>query len=128
MPCYTARKTCIIESPFAENEETGISVKLHQEYLSICLRDSISRGEAPFASHGLYTLPGVLDDLCPEERNTGILCGFQWLDISDMSAAYIDLGITPGMRKGIARAEILGHPVQFRTILTAKQKKYFGAK
>lgn len=46
----------IIESPYAGNVEANAT------YLRRCLRDSLLRGEAPFASHAIYTLPGVLDD------------------------------------------------------------------
>ena len=49
-------KKVIIESPFAGDTETNI------KYARECLRDSIFRGEAPLASHVLYTQDGVLDD------------------------------------------------------------------
>ena len=44
----------IIESPYA-----GF-VKRNEDYARECLRDSLMRGEAPIASHLLYTQPGVL--------------------------------------------------------------------
>lgn len=37
----------IIESPYHGNVERNL------RYLRACLRDSLLRGEAPFASHGL---------------------------------------------------------------------------
>ena len=39
----------IIESPYAGNVEEN------EEYARKCLRDCLMRGEAPFASHLLYT-------------------------------------------------------------------------
>ena len=46
----------IIESPFAGDVDKNI------EYARKCVRDSLNRGEAPSASHLLYTQPGILDD------------------------------------------------------------------
>jgi hypothetical protein len=49
-------KKVIIESPFAGD------VKKNIEYARKCMRDSLLRGEAPLASHLLYTQDGILDD------------------------------------------------------------------
>ncbi len=62
----------IIESPFAASN--GYSVEENLAYLRAAMRDCLKRGEAPFASHGLYTQPGVLDDdvgigPCPGTRD-----------------------------------------------------------
>lgn len=46
----------IIESPYAGDVDRNL------EYLRAAMRDCLKRGEAPFASHALYTQPGVLDD------------------------------------------------------------------
>lgn len=43
--------------------------------------------------------------------------GFEWSRRSDFVAVYYDLGISPGMEKGIARAFKNGKPVEFRTLL-----------
>lgn len=59
----------IIESPFAGEVEENIKCARQ------CLRDSILRGEVPFASHLLYTQEGVLDDDDPYERELGINLG-----------------------------------------------------
>lgn len=100
----------IIESPFAPGTDTEIA------YLRACLRDSLQRGEAPLASHGLYTLPGVLCDEIPEERRTGMAAGFVWHEVADLMAVYLDLGMSPGMREGIRRAEGLGLQVERRVL------------
>jgi hypothetical protein len=52
----------IVESPFAGDVAANLS------YGRRCMADCLRRGEAPFASHLLYTQPGVLDDSLPEER------------------------------------------------------------
>ena len=59
----------IIESPYAGDVERNL------RYLRACTRDSLMRGEAPFASHAIYSQPGVLDDHDPEQRRHAILNG-----------------------------------------------------
>jgi len=83
----------IIESPY------GGDVQKNIEYARACLKDSIQRGEAPIASHLLYTQEGVLDDDVPQERELGVGLGFQWLDVCDMHVFYLDLGWSKGMIK-----------------------------
>lgn len=98
----------VIESPY-----TG-DVDRHKLYLKLCLLDCIKRGEAPFASHGLYTQ--ILDDLNREERLTGILAGFAWAEKADCRVVYTDFGITPGMQKGIEHARRIGQKIEYRTL------------
>ena len=62
--------------------------------------DSMSKGEAPFASHLMYTQ--VLDDTIPEERALGMECGQAFYDKMDYMVVYEDYGISPGMEEGIA--------------------------
>lgn len=100
----------IVESPFAGD------VTLNVAYLRACMSDCIHRGEAPFASHGLYTQPGVLRDGVPEERKLGIEAGFEWREVAAKTVVYTDLGITVGMRYGIEHAAKLGHEIEFRTL------------
>lgn len=88
----------------------------NRAYLIACLRDSLSRGEAPFASHGLYTLPGLLDDDKQAERDLGIAAGFSWGDVADGVAVYTDMGVSDGMRAGIERALERGAVVEYRTL------------
>ncbi len=76
----------------------------------------IKSGEAPLASHLLYTQPGVLDDTVPADRLMGIEAGLAWGPQAAATVIYTDLGITPGMAKGIARAEREGRTVEYRTI------------
>lgn len=103
-------KRVIIESPYAGNLERNI------HYLSRCLRHSLLSGEAPFASHALYTRIGVLDDSSPSERDIGLLAGWAWMHAAHLVAVYTDLGISPGMKAGIEKAEQNGFPVEFRSL------------
>lgn len=104
-------KPVIIESPYAGDVEGNLT------YLRACMRDCIQRGEAPFASHALYTQPGVLDDTNRAERRLGIEAGFVWCRLVRTTVVYTDRGITDGMRQGIQHARLLmGHSVQFRSL------------
>ena len=103
-------KRVILESPYAGDIDRNVT------YARKCLRDSIHRDEAPIASHLLYTQEGVLDDDDPEERKLGIEAGLAWGVVAEMTVVYIDHGITPGMEKGVARAEKERRPVEFRRL------------
>lgn len=100
----------IIESPFAGD------IELNQRYLRACMRDCLLREEAPFASHGLYTQPGVLDDGVPSERTLGIQAGFAWRAAADRTVVYEDLGVSSGMLAGIADSYAKGIPVHYRKL------------
>lgn len=105
-------KLVIIESPFAA--DTKERAELHLRYARAALRDSLDRGEAPFASHLLYTQ--VLDDNDPSERAAGIEAGLTWGAYANTVAVYEDIGISPGMRIGIEAAEKRGASVFFRKL------------
>lgn len=100
----------VVESPFAGD------VDLHVAYLRACLRHSLLRGESPFASHGLYTQPGVLDDTDPADRKMGIGAGLEFYSVAKVCAVYTDLGVSRGMKEGILRAKSMGVEVDLRSI------------
>jgi hypothetical protein len=100
----------IIESPYAGDIERNL------RYLRACLRDCLLRGEAPYASHALYTQAGVLRDDDPAERYHGITAGFVWRQAADATVVYTDLGMSSGMRYGIDHVARMGHPIEYRTL------------
>lgn len=100
----------ILESPYAGDVEANVA------YARRCVRDSLSRGEAPIASHLLYTQPGILNDDVPGERRLGIDAGLAWRRVAEASVVYVDRGISTGMNYGIGAARDAGIPVEFRTI------------
>lgn len=104
------RPLVIIESPWQGGREE------HRVYLASCLKDSIARGEAPFASHGLYTMPGVLDDTVEAERELGMTVGHEVMRRAALVVVCTDLGITPGMVRGIETASRLGKKLEFRRL------------
>lgn len=103
-------RTVIIESPFAGDVEINI------KYARACMRDCLSRGEAPFASHLLYTQDGVLNDGDPIERALGIAAGLAIGTKLDATVVYTDLGVSQGMEKGIDRARKEGKPIEYRAL------------
>ncbi len=100
----------IVESPFAGDVETNI------KYARACVRDSLLRGEAPIASHLLYTQEGILKDELPNERQHGIDAGLAWRKVAEASVVYVDLGISRGMEYGIESAKNAGLEIEFRQL------------
>src|SRR5262245_37418815 len=105
----------VLESPYKGDVQRNV------EYARRCLPDCIARGEAPIASHLLYTQPGVLDDAVPEERARGIACGHAWIKMADALAVYIDHGISDGMREAIKIAHHHGIKIDIRRLDGSKQ-------
>jgi len=107
-------KLVIIESPYAA--ETPEEIEKNIRYARACVHDSLIHGEAPIASHLLYTQPGILDDKIPNERQWGIDAGLAWRKVADKTIVYTDRGITKGMEYGIQLAIDEGNPVEYRTL------------
>lgn len=110
----TTLKLVLLESPYAGKtpEETQRNV----EYARAAMADCFKRGEAPYASHLLYTQPGVLDDNIPEERSLGIEAGLLWGAKAEKTVVYSDLGVSKGMALGIGRAAKEGRPCETRKL------------
>ncbi len=107
-------KRVIIESPFAA--ANGHTVAEHEEYARRCMADSLSRGEAPLASHLLYTQPGILDDTDKEQRRLGMEAGYEWMRQAEIVAVYTDLGVSSGMEEGQTWAHRFRIPIVTRHI------------
>lgn len=105
-------KRVIIESPYGA--PTPDDVADNVRYARACLLDSLRRGEAPYASHLLYTQ--CLDDSEPDERARGMEAGFRWGGVADLVAVYTDLGVSAGMQVGIERAKLAGLEVVKRAL------------
>ena|SRR3990172_4228092 len=104
----------IVETPYNADTQDGIERNLR--YLRACLHDCTRKNEAPFASHAIFTQPGVLNDRDPTERKLGIAAGLAWKNVAHATVVYTDLGISPGMAYGIQYAQDRGQPVEFRTL------------
>jgi len=115
-PASGRRRRIYLESPLHADTPEGL--QRNREYLRRCMLDSMARNEAPFASHALYVQ--FLDDRVPAERETGITCGLAWGALAEVTVVYEDLGITPGMRRGIDGAWDAGRLIEYRQIGEAR--------
>ncbi len=103
-------KTVIVESPFAGPDEE--TVQRNVRYARACMRFCLVQDVAPYASHLLYTQPGVFDDDDPDERTKGINAGLAIGDKMDETWVFEDLGISRGMEYGIQRAKDNNRPLR----------------
>lgn len=102
----------VIESPL--NAPTREGIELNKDYARRCVMDSLSRGEAPYASHLFFDQPGLLDDLRADQRELGLTAGLAWGESADFIAVYVDNGISNGMKRGINRWRSLGKRIEYR--------------
>lgn len=102
------RPIVILESPCAPIEFDGKKYSRQDNYLYLqrCIRDSIMRGEAPFASHQMYT--GALNDNVQIERELGISLAEPFLRRAEGVVVYRDHGVSAGMIAGIEAAHRMG--------------------
>jgi hypothetical protein len=118
------RRRVIIESPFRGKgktvEEKWADEARNIEYARSCIRDCLLKGDAPVASHLLFTQPGILDDGVEEERRLGIEAGLSWYQVAQACVVYVDRGLTDGMVEGIRRAGLHGVPVEKRSLQREK--------
>lgn len=108
----------ILESPYAGDVEANLA------YARECMRDCLLRGEAPYASHLLYTQPGILDDTIKDERLLGMKAGMAWGAKASKTVVYIDMGISSGMFYGIEMAKKAGRPVEYRSLTERIHKRF----
>jgi hypothetical protein len=104
-------KRVVIESPYAGAVEANL------EYLQECIRDSLSRGEAPFASHQMYT--DALDDRVLDQRVLGINAGFEWWMTAETVVFYLDHGMSVGMAMAKGRCIELGKDFEERYLYSS---------
>jgi len=114
MSHFKVKRQVLLESPYAGDVDANV------EYARLALKNSIDRGEAPLASHLLYTQ--VLDDKDPKQRTTGIDCGKAWLIGCDAVVFYCDRGWSPGMSAMRELCVRLRKPMEERLILSAESR------
>lgn len=104
----------LIESPLASPTIEGW-IK-NKQFARECMKDCLRRGEAPYASHLLFAQEGLINDDVPYERALGIHAGLIWGKFASKTVVYTDLGISPGMQKGIVRAEKEQRTIEYRVL------------
>jgi len=102
------KRLVVIESPFSGDLTT------HKGYLQECILDCLNRGEAPFASHQMYT--DALDDDNKQERKLGIDCGYAWMNVAEAVVFYIDFGWSKGMLAALKKCSELRLDAETRRI------------
>lgn len=107
-PASRGPRLVIIESPYAGNVETNL------DYARQALHDSLIHGEAPLASHLLYTQ--VLNDKDEVERAAGIAAGLAWVRKADLHAFYTDRGWSKGMLIALTYSLTSGWKFEFRAL------------
>ena len=110
----------LVETPYAGNVHANLA------YARLCMADSVSRGEAPFLSHLLYT-QGLGGGWAMEQRNEsdkehwvtrekGMELGRAWRAVASKTVLYVDLGESSGMVLAEVEAHELGKPVERRRL------------
>jgi len=111
----------ILESPYTGQGRFWFTRLLSRwaniRYARRALRDSLTRGESPIASHLLYTQPEVLSDEIPSERQLGITAGVAWGRVADAFVFYCDRGFSSGMRYSENCAVFHDRKIEYRNIL-----------
>jgi len=102
----------IIESPFRANTESDVERNIL--YRQLCIRDSLFRGESPYASHQMLTQ--ALNDDDPGSRDLGIRAGYAWWRAASLIAFYVDLGWSEGMRRAHERARTQNIKIEVRKV------------
>jgi hypothetical protein len=98
----------ILESPWADN------ILRNRNYARRAVKDCLKRGEAPIASHLLFTQPGILDDTNAEERMLGINAGLAWSEVCEAAVFYADYGFSFGMQCALKAHSERGTPIEVR--------------
>ena len=95
----------IVESPYAGNVERNI------RYARAACRWLLQLGKAPFAAHLIY---GQCIDGSEGEREFAMQAGMSWRSAcaKTTTLAFIDFGISAGMRAGMTHARSLGQEVE----------------
>lgn len=104
----------VLESPYGSPDP--LEVEANVAYAKRCMLDCLARGDAPIASHLLWTQDGLLDDRNPEQRTAGIEAGLSWIPVADAGVFYVDRGASPGMRAAVERYQRFGVPIEWRSL------------
>lgn len=103
----------IIESPYAGDVAGNVS------YAKVAVRDCLTRGEAPIASHLLFTQGGILDDSDPAQRLLGIKAGLAWYEVENATVVfYMDKGFSDGMIGALRYSAEFSPMTEFRWLGT----------
>lgn len=112
----------IVESPWAglganQVDERNLLQSKAAIYLRKCIRDSLARGEIPWASHAMFALSRSLYEEDADQRMEGIEIGKRAIkDLASKVVFYVDHGISPGMQQARTWAIMNGVEIEMRKI------------
>ena len=100
-----------IESPYGSADPD--TRERNRRYARALMAWALGRGHTPFASHLLYTQPGILDDADEAQRMHGIMSGKRIMEAAGCEMVIVgeDLGVSPGMALGVHWHRERGHRV-----------------
>jgi hypothetical protein len=104
----------VLESPYGAPTPDGVARNV--SYAKRAFADCLRLGDAPIASHLLFTQDGILDDAKPDERKLGMAAGHAWIPVAEAMVVYSDHGISDGMCEAVKIAAEYGVPVEYRKI------------
>lgn len=116
-----------LESPFKPSEgdiakyagrySAAELLRQNLAYARLALLNALKLGEAPLASHLLYTqVWSETADL----RDAGIKAGIELHHRADLVALYVDLGTSGGMKLASDNARLVGTEITTRSILDVR--------
>jgi len=105
-----------VETPYMDEDHGNVARNIL--YARACVRDSLMRGETPFALNIFYSQPGIIDDSVSDERRIAIQTVDKLIGAfpDAVTAVYEDLGISKSMQYGIDRATLSRRKVEFRKL------------
>lgn len=117
-----------LESPFKPSEDDIATyagryspaelLRQNLIYARLALLNSLKLGEAPLASHLLYTQVWSEGS---ETRENGIKAGIEMHHRADLVAFYVDLGMSSGMQRAAMNAKLINTEQARRAILDSSR-------
>lgn len=86
----------------------------YDNYLAHCIKDSLSRNEAPYAPHAF--LHKYLSDTTRDTRQRALDIGLKYLVVCQLLAIYSDYGISEGMQNEMDYAKANNVPINIRKL------------
>lgn len=107
-------KFVVVESPYQHYTFAHPDPR-YIEYAKAAMAHSLSKGEAPFLSHLLYTQ--VMSEYMGMDREWGITANLTVIKKADIVAFYVDYGMSPGMKSALTVVKELDIPFERRSLL-----------
>lgn len=109
---YGSKELVVLEAPYMA--EDLVNVNRNIKYAQMCLKDSLSRDEAPVMSSLLYS--SVLNYRNDAQHDLALLANLSWLNVAHKVIVYIDYGISPRMTASINNAKLKNIRVEYRRL------------